>query len=444
MTEPVRPPRRTAGTLASRQQRRRRVAWHVLPRLKFLGGHRARLLRGGDALFPAMISAIQHAQREVWLASYIFHDDPAAHSVAQALLGAAYRGVAVRVVVDGFGSKNTLGTLRRWLAAPNLELAVFRPMDRWWRWLSPGQARRLHQKLCVVDEEIAFVGGINVIADRLDMHHGWSEVPRLDFAVELRGEAVPQVTQAVRAVWTRAALGRVWRDEIGALFRSAAPISGARGLLRRMRLAPPIREVQPARAPLPLPPVRLAFVVRDNLRQRRGIERAYMDAIRTAHEQVTIVCPYFYPGRTFRDALGRAAERGVCVRLLLQGKLDYRFAGLAARVLYDELLARGVQIFEYVPAYLHAKLAVIDHDWVTLGSSNIDPLSLLLNLEANVVVDDPGFASEVQRELDEAIAASRRITAPPYATGAPAVLRRGFVAWMAHWVLRVAGWNGRY
>ncbi len=413
-----------------------------MPRLTFLGGHQAQLLRGGDALFPAMIEAIRQAQREVWLATYIFHDDPTAHAVAQALQAAALRGVQVKLVVDGFGSKNTLATLRRWLAPSGGALAVFRPMDRWWRWLSPGQARRLHQKLCVVDDTVAFVGGINVIADRLDLHHGWSDAPRLDFAIALRGAAVPQVAQAVRAVWTRAALGRVWRDEIAALLRSAAPVANARGLLRRMRLSPPLREPAP---PLqPLPPVRLAFVVRDNLRQRRGIERAYVDAIHAARERVTIVCPYFYPGRTFRDALGRAAERGVHVRLLLQGKLDYRFAGMAARVLYDELLARGVAIFEYTPAYLHAKMAVVDDDWVTLGSSNIDPLSLLLNLEANVVVQDRGFAAEVARELDLAIAASRAVLAPPYATGPAAVLRRGVVAWVSHWFLRMAGWSGRY
>jgi cardiolipin synthase len=433
----VRPARRLRWRRAGR-----RVSWNVLPRVKFLGGHQARLLRGGDALFPAMIEAIAQARREIWLATYIFHDDPAAHDIAQALVAAARRGVVVRVVVDGFGSKHTLETLRSWLGVPNATLAVFRPMDRWWRWLSPGQARRLHQKLCVVDDAVAFVGGINLIADRLDLHHGWSEAPRLDFAIEVRGPVVPQVQQMVRAVWTRATLGRVWRDEIVALLRSAAPIASARGLLRRIRLAPPVREVErPAR---PLPPVRLAFVVRDNLRQRRGIERVYVDAIHAADRQVTIVCPYFYPGRTFRDALGRAAERGVRVRLLLQGKVDYRFAGLAARVMYDELLARGVEIHEYVPAYLHAKMAVIDDAWVTLGSSNIDPLSLLLNLEANVVVDDTGFAAQVTRELDAAIDASRRITAPPYATGPAAVLRRGVVAWAAHWFLRMAGWSGRY
>ena len=139
----------------------------------------------------------------------------------------------------------------------------------------------------------------------------------------------------------------------------------------------------------------LAFVVRDNLRQRRSIERVYMEAIQHARHRIDLVTPYFYPDRHFRYALANAAERGVKVRLLLQGKIDYRIAGVAARVLYDELLAKGVQIFEYTPAYLHAKMAVVDDEWATLGSSNIDPLSLLLNLEANVVVCDAPFARRV-------------------------------------------------
>jgi len=417
-------------------------AWNLAPRLTFQGGHSVSLLRGGDALFPAMIAAIDAAQRQVWLATYIFHDDDDARALALALAAAARRGVRVRLVVDGFGSKATLPVLRDWLADSGAELAVFRPIDRWWRWFSPGQLRRLHQKLCVVDGAIAFVGGVNLIADRLDLRHGWSDAPRLDFAVSLRGAAVAQVMQTAQAMWTRAALGRVWRDEVLALTRSAAPLANLRGLAQRLRQSPPLRRAPADDAPLP--PTRLAFVVRDNLRQRRAIERAYIEAINRARERVDLVTPYFYPGRAFRRALGAAARRGVRVRLLLQGKIDYRLAGLAARVLYDEMLANGIEIHEYTAAYLHAKVGVVDGRWCTVGSSNIDPLSLLLNLEANVVVQDDDFAGELGRALDEAMAGARRVTAPPYATGALAVLRRGFVAGLARWFLRMAGLSGKY
>ncbi len=431
---------------AKRQERAKaranaRAPWSLGVKPSFEGGHSIDLLRGGDDLFPAMGAAIAQARHTIWLATYIFHDDAVAQTMALLLAEAARRGVQVRVVVDGFGSKATLSALREWMVPTGVELAVFRPIDRWWSYFQPGQARRLHQKLCVVDAQVAFVGGINLIADRNDLHHGWSDAPRLDFAVRLRGAAVSEVEQSVQAIWTRAMLRRVWRDELASLVRSAAPMARARRLATRLRI---VRPHGAAPAAAPPPPVNLAFVVRDNLRQRRSIERVYMEAIQHARHRIDLVTPYFYPDRNFRVALAQAAERGVKVRLLLQGKIDYRIAGVAARVLYDELLANGVEIFEYTPAYLHAKMAVVDDDWATLGSSNIDPLSLLLNLEANVVVCDTPFAQRVADQLEIAIAASSAIVAPPYAKGWLAVLRRTFVAMVAHWFLRMAGINGRY
>ena len=433
-------PREPAIRAKRRERANARAPWSLGVRPKFEGGHAIELLRGGDDLFPAMGTAIAQARRTIWLATYIFHDDAVAQTLALLLAEAARRGVQVRVVVDGFGSKATLSALREWMVPAGVELAVFRPIDRWWSYFQPGQARRLHQKLCVVDSQVAFVGGINLIADRNDLHHGWSDAPRLDFACRLRGHAVAGVEQSVQAIWTRAMLGRVWRDELASLARSAAPMARARRLATRLRIVRPHRAAQPDDQP----PVNLAFVVRDNLRQRRSIERVYMEAIQHARERIDLVTPYFYPDRQFRVALINAAQRGVRVRLLLQGKIDYRIAGVAARVLYDELLAKGVQIFEYTPAYLHAKKAVVDADWATLGSSNIDPLSLLLNLEANVVVLDAPFAQRVAAELDLAMAASSAVVAPPYAKGWLAVLRRTFVAMVAHWFLRMAGINGRY
>jgi cardiolipin synthase len=348
--------------------------------------------------------------------------------------------VRVRVVVDGFGSKASLPRLRGWFEGSTVALAVFRPLDRWTAYLQPGQLRRLHQKLLAVDEERAFVGGINVIDDRIDLNHGRTEAPRLDFAVALAGPIVAPVAQTTRAMWTRAAFGQEWREELLALAKSAEPVAGARALLQRLRILK--RGAEPSVEDLS--PVRAGFVVRDNLRQRRAIERSYIEALQGARTRIDIVCPYFYPGRVFRRMLRQAARRGVRVRLLLQGKLDYRIAGLAAQVLYDELLAQGVRIFEYTPAFLHAKVALADDDWATVGSSNIDPLSLLLNLEANVVVSDAAFTHTLAAAFERALEVSREVTAPPVAAGWLAALRRGFVAWTAHWVLRVAGLSGRY
>ncbi|MCC9598818.1 cardiolipin synthase ClsB [Rubrivivax sp. JA1055] len=414
-------------------------AWSGVPRPRFVGGNDVRLLQGGDELFPRMVEAIDAARHEVWLATYIFHSDDAARAVAAALSAAAGRGVEVHVVVDGFGSLQTMATLREWLLPGGVRLEVFRPLDRWWAWLQPGQLRRLHQKLCVVDADIAYVGGINLIDDRHDLHHGWGDAPRLDYAVELRGPIARQVRDTARAMWARAHLGHFWGEELRALARSSAPVERTVQLLRQLRARP-----QPVPGDDGGEPVRAAFVVRDNLRQRRAIERSYVEAIRGARERVDIAVPYFYPGQTFRRALRRAAARGVRVRLLLQGKIDYRIAALAARALYDELRAHGVRIYEYTPAFLHAKVAVVDDDWATVGSSNIDPLSLLLNLEANVVVRDPLFARALADRLDNAIEASHEVKTQPAGRGWRSWLHRGFVAWCAGVYLRLAGIGGRY
>lgn len=402
----------------------------------FIGGNEVELLRGGDQLFPRMLSAIRRAGEEVWLATYIFHDDPTSLVLADALIAADRRGVRVRVVVDGFGSNASLPALRARFAGSGVALAVFRPMDRWWHWLQPGQLRRLHEKLCVVDGESAFVGGINVIDDRLDIHHGISDIPRLDFAVQLHGGLVRPVAESVRAIWSRAWLGRDFDDAL----LDYVPLRRRASLWLTQLWRGPQRLTEPAPR---LAPVCAALVLRDNLRRRRTIEHAYVDAIRAARVRVDIICPYFYPGQRIRQALHHAADRGVRVRLLLQGKLDYRLAGWAAEALYADLIGHGVEIYEYVPAFLHAKVAVVDEAWATVGSSNIDPLSLLLNLEANVVVRDAGFTAKLAGEIDAALAVSRRVGRQG-GTGVRAMLRRAMVAWFAYVFLRVAGAVGPY
>lgn len=406
----------------------------------FVGDNSVELLQGGDELFPAMQRALAAARRQVWLASYIFHDDEAGQAMLEALRTAARRGVEVQVLVDGFGSMASLAALRRGLAADGVQLDVFRPLERWSAWLQPAQLRRLHHKLCVVDDAVAFVGGINILDDRNDLSHGRSDRPRLDYAVELRGPVVAQVQHLVQSLVARTRLGHEWRSEVGTLARSRQPLADTRQLLRELRTRLPAGAL-PADT---LRPAQVALVVRDNLSGRRAIERRYIEAVRTARHRVDIACPYFYPRRAFRRSLLAAARRGVRVRLLMQGKVDYPLAALAARVLYDELLSQGVRIYEYTPAFLHAKVAVIDDDWATVGSSNIDPLSLLLNLEANAVVLDESFAQLLRQRLDLAFAASHEVKAAPLRDGWRRWLSRGFIGWCANLYLRVAGITGRY
>lgn len=418
------------------------------------GGHRLQLLRGGDQLFPAMLAEINAAQHEVWLASYIVHTDAASLQLRQALVRASRRGVRVRLVVDGFGARHALPWWRQGLADSGVAMAVFRPLEHWWQWLQPGQLRRLHQKLCVVDGRIAFVGGINVIGDRVDLHHGPLDQPRLDFAVELEGPVVGQIEQQLRRLWTRSWLGRDFGDELRGLLDAPEPLRRAgrwlRGLVQRGRSvldrAREQRQRRRAAEALALP-VRLAYVQRDNLRHRHAIEREYLQALRGARQRFDLICPYFYPSARLLRALIQAAQRGVQVRLLLQGQFDYRLAELAARALYAELLARGVRVFEYRAAFLHAKVAVADGQWATVGSSNLDPTSLLLNLEANVVVQDAPFAQALQAEFETALEGAEEIPAStplPGWRGWRGWFRRVAVAWLAQVYLRAAGGGEPY
>ncbi len=408
----------------------------------FEGGHRIELLTGGDQLFPALVRAIDAAHRSVDLATYIFYGDACGRSVADAMIRAAARGVAVRVLVDGFGTGKQVPVLRRWFDGTGVAFAVFRPVDRWYAPLQPSQFRRLHPKLVAVDGDIGFVGGINIVDDRFDVNHGRTDAPRLDFAMQVRGPVVGAVAFTLESLWRRATQGVPWREELHALVGGSEWVQRLRALASR-RPPPAFRDTRSLLRP-ELAPERVALVVRDNLRQRRSIERAYVRAINQARERVDLISPYFYPARSFMRALLRAARRGVKVRVLLQGKIDYRLAGLASSALYEEMLGQGIRVFEYTPAYLHAKVAVIDDNWATVGSSNIDPLSLLLNIEANALVDDLVFARALGDAFEGAIAQSREVTQPTLGPGWTPVLRRAFVAWLANWYLRLAGISGRY
>lgn len=414
-------------------------AWYLRRRPHYWGGNEVRLLVRGEEFFPALLQAISKARHEIWLATYIFAVDDSARAVAQALTQAARRGVRVRVVVDGFGSMEFLPQLRQWWADEPVALAVFRPLDRWWAWLQPEHLRRMHHKLCAIDGEVGFVGGINILDDRIDLQHGALEAARLDYAVELRGPVVEPIAQTARAMWTRATFGADWRDELPLLLRGRAGLHRARHWMAAMRIrpqAPSVSDTSP-------PGVPVAYVWRDNLRHRRSIEALLLQACSSAQAHIDIVCPYFYPGSTLRRSLREAAQRGVRVRLLLQGRVDMRIAATAASVLYRELLNSGVRIFEYTPAFLHAKAVRVDSDWATVGSSNLDPLSLFVNLEANVAVRDAAFVKALTQSMEEAMAASREITAPPPLTRWGAWLRRYAVAALARLYLRMADWGER-
>jgi cardiolipin synthase len=272
---------------------------------------------------------------------------------------------------------------------------IFAPMGRFGL-LIPSRWRRLHRKLCVVDGQVAFCGGINVLDDFFDPNHGALSLPRLDFAVRVSGPLVREAHAEQAQFWWRLqAVRTAHQMDLRAAWLA---LHQAVTLARPSQLAAPSLAVPAAGAM-----ARAALVLRDNIRHRTHIERAYRKAIGEATQEVIIANAYFLPGRKLRRSLILAAQRGVRVRLLLQGRYEYFMQYHAARPVYGVLLAAGVEIHEYSVSFLHAKVAVIDSRWATVGSSNLDPLSLLLAREANVVVEDPAFARQLRAQLEQAI-----------------------------------------
>lgn len=350
-------------------------------------GNRLTLLTNGEQYFPALVAAIDAANAEVFLETYIFANDETGALVGDALMRAAGRGVATHLLIDGFGAKELSAQMRESLAKANVEVLIFRPeVSPWPPWRQRMRLRRLHRKVASIDGAVAFVGGINIINDS---DTPVQTAPRYDYAVRIEGPLAARVRADSSRLWMRVAwatFGRRWRHWPGfAMIKGRAP-----------RMVPPVS------APL-ADGKRAALVVRDNLRHRRDIEQAYLEQIDAAKSEVVIACAYFFPGARFRIALARAARRGVNVIVLLQGKVEYMLLYYAARALYRPLLLLDVKIHEYHRSFLHAKVAVFDGQVACVGSSNIDPFSLLLAREANVFVDDAEFAGELRASLHEAI-----------------------------------------
>ncbi len=383
-----------------------------MSRLQFVPGNRLALLRNGAEFFPALEAAIDGAGREVHLQTYIFRADASGSRIAGALKRAAARGVAVRLLLDGFGCNELPGEFVAGMRQAGVEVLHFRPDPSRWQ-LRRNRLRRMHRKVVVVDGALAFVGGINI---EDDIPPGGPPAPRMDFAVSVEGPLVAEIHQMARRLWDLVAWSRLRR--------------------RRALPAPPL-------VATPVGTQRAALARRDSLRHRHDIERAYLDAIAAARGEVLIANAYFLPGRRFRRALAEARARGVRVVLLLQGRVEYVLQHYATRALYGSLLDAGVEIHEYQKSYLHAKVACVDRRWATVGSSNIDPFSLLLAREANVVADDAAFAGELREGLLRAIREDSEAVRRERWRDEP--LFRRALSWLAYgavrWIMGVAGYG---
>ena len=382
-------------------------------KLRFVAGNQIDLLNSGGEYFPALFIALESARQEIYLESYIFAQDATANAVVDRLCGAARRGVRVHVLVDGFGSRD-MSADYRWRLQDNGVLvsefrrpAITRPVRG---------MRRMHRKLVVIDaacaatesagSACAFVGGINVIDD----WNAPNEIPpRYDYAVRVRGPLVAQIHAAASHLW------------------AVSAISGMRARVRaRVRVLPgPPRGSAVA-----------ALAIRDNVLHRTEIEDAYISAIRNAHSSILVASGYFLPSRQFVAALRAAALRGVTVTIVMQGPSDHPLLKAATQSLYRLLLGAGIGLVEYGKSFLHAKVAVIDDRWATVGSSNIDPFSLLLSREANVVVMDAPFALQLRESLEAAILEGGSRVSLADLTHLPWYVR--LVQWFAYRLARVS------
>ena len=397
--------------------------------------HQLTLLKGSGAFFPALTGAIEAAHTEVRLETYMFHFDHSALTVAEALERAAARGVAVYVVVDGVGTDQVPAEWQRRWAAAGVHWRIFNPAEGW-RLLIPKRWRRLHRKLCVVDRTVAFCGGINLLDDLFDPNHGTLEQPRFDFTVRVQGPLVADMTDTMQRLWARLQVTReAARLDLGGAVDALRAAASAGTDLADDAMMKTGDRLEPDRPRSSM----ATLVLRDNVRYRRAIEGSYRLAIAQAKTEILIANAYFIPGVQLQRSLLRAAERGVKVTLLLQGRYEYFMQYHASRAVYGPLLAAGVEIIEYEASFLHAKVAVMDSDngaLATVGSSNLDPFSLLLAREANLLIRDDEFAAELRTHLLDAIAHQGRRVDPAEH------LRRGFMpralAWGAYAGMRLA------
>lgn len=395
-------------------------------RSRLVAGNRITLLKNGAQLFPAMIKAINAATSEIRLESYMFCNDVAGNEIAEALKRAAKRNVKVQVLVDGIGTLGTPQSFFDDMQLAGIAVLVFRPESRLFN-VKKSRLRRVHRKIALIDGRVGFVGGINLIDD---MNECMSEFPRYDYAVQVEGPVLADVYLEMVKLWRTVSWWKFGKRD------KAFPLPNF-----------------PTHVPAPLEhetkkgDTNILFVVRDNFHHRRDIESAYLSAVGHARSEVLITSPYFLPGHHFRRALMSATKRGVKVILLLQGRADHALLQQATRALYTQLLSAGIDIFEYHRSMLHGKVAVVDNDWATVGSSNLDPFSLLLNREANVVVIDEKFAGELRASVMEEIRSNATQLDPTdwkkrkLLDRASSWIAYGFARWVMGWLGFAKQWN---
>ena len=337
-----------------------------------IAGNRTELLVDGSEAYPAMLAALASAERSIVLESYIFRSDRAGRRFLEALIERAAAGVAVRVLVDGVGAGDTPASFWDPLLDRGGRVAVFRPVAGMFR-IGPSIWKRDHRKLLVIDDNVAFIGGLNISNEYAPAD--WGGAAWHDAHARIEGPGARGLALVFNRTW-RQVTGEDWSGRL-----SPATIAGH-------------TDIQ---------------ILEGRLTRRHSVRQAYLHAIRNAERTIRITNAYCIPDRPVRRALRGACRRGVRVQLLLAGRTDLRSVQYAGRYLYKSLMALGVEVYEWTERVLHAKTAVIDGRWCSIGSYNLDRRSLLHNLEANIACVDRDLGAALDAQFERDVARSRRI-----------------------------------
>ncbi len=333
-------------------------------------GNQVTLLRDGPATFDTMIALIESATTSVALESYIFRSDDVGSRMAEGLVGAAGRGVNVRLLLDWIGIRGTSRSLLKRLRRGGVDVAVFNPVG-FHRWL--GLVPRDHRKLLVVDGTVGVTGGVGVgrewTTGVLKQHRSrWR-----DTAVKIQGPAARDMVQAFDHMWRRT---------------NGHERRGSHRLLRR-----------PARGahldPATDTPALVGIIEGEPLRLR--VSRALQIQAISARRSIWIATAYFTPSPSEVEALNGAARDGVDVRILVPSQNDHPWVSLLARRYYRRLLTNGVRIWEWQGEMMHAKTSVVDGQWVRVGSTDFNPLGVAINYELDAVIEDAVLGAEAEQ-----------------------------------------------
>jgi cardiolipin synthase len=353
--------------------------WAYVRRPERLQWHSAvQPLRGGGEAFPAMLTAIAAARQRVHLETYILRDDAVGRVFAAALGERAQAGVEVRLLIDSVGCLGLASSFLDNLRQHGVHVCEFHPVAPW----RPrhGLNTRDHKKILVVDDCVGFIGGLNLGAEYEDTSKGgggW-----YDWHAQDEGPVVQSLSKAFAATWLRA--------------------GGASYAL------PTQAPTRPESSRLPSV-LGAKVIVNEGLRERFGMHLSYLHAIRAARHEIAIMNAYFIPTGGLRRALARAVQRGVRVRIVVPGQSDVAAVAHAARFQYTRLLKSGIELHRW-PGMMHAKFAVIDGLWTTIGSYNLDRRSIEHNLEAGLVVLDRPLGERVQAQFETDVGLCTRVT----------------------------------